>query len=344
MSRARLLAASFTLALWPQSGSAQQATALFASDAPLRITLQGPHDLIARNREGNQTRPGSLTVDGQPLPVALAPRGITRRASDICDFPPLRVEFPDAAATAASPFAGQRRLKLVTHCKRAEAHQQHVLLEYAAYRIYNLLTPLSFRARLAQIEYRLADGRPMATRWGFFIEDIDDVGRRNGFVHPRTADTVPASTLSSRDAARAVLFEYMIGNLDFSMRAGPEGEGCCHNFRLLQKGANPALVPVPYDFDFSGFVGAPYATPPAEMRVASVRERKYRGYCAHNPQALEAAAMLRSRRPEITAMLATIPGLSPATLARASRYLDGFWAQIASDDAVRSSILKGCAG
>ena len=25
----------------------------------------------------------------------------------------------------------------------------------------------------------------------------------------------------------------MIGNLDWSMRAGPAGEGCCHNSRLI---------------------------------------------------------------------------------------------------------------
>jgi hypothetical protein len=339
----RLLLAGAALLLAPGAASAQPASPLFASDAPLLLTIQGPLDAIAGNRSGEQSRPGTLTVDGKALPVGLAPRGITRRDSETCDFPPLRVEFPGGGA-ADSPFAGQRRLKLVTHCKRREEHQQHVLLEYAAYRIYNLLTPLSFRARLARIDYRLPDGTLMATRWAFFIEDIDEVGRRNGFVHARTGDAVSASTLSARDSARAALFEYLIGNLDFSMRAGPPGEGCCHNFRLLQKGANPALVPVPYDFDFSGLVDAPYATPPAEIPVASVRVRKYRGYCAHNPQALEAAATLRARRGEIMAMLAAIPGLSPATLAKASRYLDPFWAQIVDDRTTENRILKGCVG
>lgn len=323
--------------------TAQQAQPLFASDTPLQLIIQGPLGAIDDNRSAEQARPGTLTVDGQAIPIGLAARGITRRDSEICDFPPLRVEFP-GGGPAASPFAGQRRLKLVTHCKRSEGHQQHVLLEYAAYRLYNLMTPLSFRARLARIDYRQADGRPLATRWGFFIEDIDDVARRNGFVRARTGDTVPGSTLSSLDSARAAMFEYMIGNLDFSMRAGPQGEGCCHNFRLLQKGANPALVPVPYDFDFSGFVDAPYATPPEGIEVSSVRVRKYRGYCAHNAQALQAAAALRPRRAEVLAMLAAIPDLAPATLGKASRYLDPFWAQIADDETARAKILKGCVG
>lgn len=322
---------------------AQQAPPLFTSDRPLELTIQGPLTAIARNRDAEGSLPGGMIVDGATIPIRLAPRGITRRASDICDFPPLRVEFP-SGAPALSSFSGQKRLKLVTHCRKPEKHQQYVLLEYAAYRIYNLLTPLSFKARLATIDYRDGGGQPMARRVGFFIEDIDGVAARNGLTRARTADRVPASSLEPRQAARAALFEYMIGNLDFSMRAGSAGEGCCHNFRLLQKNGGSALVPVPYDFDFSGLVDAPYATPPAEIPVANVRVRKYRGYCAHNAQALAAAAELRAKRAEISTMLAGLPGIKPATVRKASAYLDPFWAQIADDRTTQATILKGCVG
>ena len=317
-----------------------QATPLFASDMPIRFTLQGPLGAIAGNRESRAVRAGTLTLDGGALAVGLSPRGITRLASDICDFPPLRVDFT-APPPATSLFAGQRRLKLVTHCRRPEGHQQHLLLEFAAYRIFNLLTPLSMRARLATIDYLESSGRPVTTRIGFFLEDIDDTARRNAMVKPRTADVIAASALSGREAGRAAMFNYMIGNLDWSMRAGPEGEGCCHNFRLLQKGSNPALVAVPYDYDFSGFVDAPYATPPENLPVASVRVRKYRGYCAHNGYAAETAAELRAKRPEITAMIAALPGISPASVGKATAYLDPFWTQVASDASI-AALLRNC--
>ena len=100
---------------------------------------------------------------GQSLPINLQLRGITRRTSEICDFAPLRVDFT-AAPPATSVFAGQRRLKLVTHCRNSASFQQYVLLEYAAYRLYNLLTPRSFRVRLANITYQGDDGRPIAQR------------------------------------------------------------------------------------------------------------------------------------------------------------------------------------
>jgi hypothetical protein len=153
---------------------------------------------------------------------------------------------------------------------------------------------------------------------------------------------VAPASLSAADAGRAALFEYMIANLDWSLRAGPKGEGCCHNSRLLQPPGSGSYVAVPYDFDFSGLVDAPYAEPPAQIPVASVRVRRYRGYCAHNAQALAAAAEFRSKQAEVAALLAGIPGLTPRSLQKASAFLDGFWKQIGTDAAVRSNILARC--
>jgi len=321
------------------SASAQTAgpaTSLFASDQPIQITIKGPISALASKRStGNQ--PGTLAHAGASYPISLSPRGITRLKKDVCQFPPLRVEFPQRPP-AGSMFDGQRRLKLVTHCRGSADFQQKVLLEYAAYRLYNLLTPLSFRARLANIDYVDDSGKPVVSRVGFFIEDIDDVARRNGMVKPNTPDRIPATYLDPLGSARFAVFNYMIGNLDWSMRAGPAGEGCCHNGRLL--GASHAaarLTPVPYDFDFSGLVDAPYATPPEGIEVNNVRQRLYRGYCAHNPNAAALASNMSARRAELVGLLASIPGLEERTRAKAAAYLDGFFKDVAS-----GRLLKTC--
>ena len=39
---------------------------------------------------------------------------------------------------------------------------------------------------------------------------------------------------------------------------------------------------MPYDFDYSGLVDAPYAVPPDSIHLANVRVRRYRGFCLHN--------------------------------------------------------------
>lgn len=321
------------LATASAAGAAQPATPLFSSDAPLRITLKGPFSSLVSNRS-ETPRAASMTVDGITYPITLSPRGITRRTNDICDFPPLRVQLTQAAPPG-SLFDHQRRLKLVTHCKRDAGFQQKVLLEYAAYRLYNLMTPLSFRARLANIDYVDDSGRPYVSRVGFFIEDFDDVGKRNGLRDAHAPSLIPLNQIDSAGGARFGVFQYMISNYDWSMRAAPKGEECCHNGRLLA-GAG-AYQPVPYDFDYSGLVDAPYAVPPERVPVRDVRQRNYRGYCVHNAQARAFAAQIAPRRAEFTGLFATIPGLDARNQARAASYIQGFFADIDS-----GKIFKTC--
>lgn len=334
----KALVGAIAIALTTASGAeaAGPVTPLFATDQPIQITIKGPLSALASKRTtGNQ--PGTLTHAGVAYPITLSPRGITRLKKDVCQFPPLRVEFPQRPA-AGSLFAGQRRLKLVTHCRSSAEFQQKVLLEYAAYRLYNLLTPLSFRARLATIDYVDDNGKPSISRIGFFIEDVDDVGKRNAMVKPHTPDRIPATQLDPLGSARFAVFNYMIGNLDWSMRAGPPGEGCCHNGRLLAPAQSSArMTPVPYDFDFSGLVDAPYATVPDGVSVNSVRQRNYRGYCMHNADAAAVASDMARRRGEFLGLFATIPSMDERTRSRSATYLEGFFKDVDS-----GKLLKTC--
>ncbi len=324
----------------------EAAKPLFVSDEMIRITITGPVDEIARaSAESQSTYPGTLTVvgSGETLPIQLAQRGITRRQSDVCQFPPLGVVFPQPPA-AGSLFAGQRKLKLVTHCRAAEAFQQYVLMEYGTYKLYNQLTPMSFRARLAKIDYVTAAGKPIISRIGFFLEEIDDVGRRNGRRAARVGSRIPVGQLSSPDAARVGLFEYMVGNLDWAMQAGPVGDSCCHNSPLIgpADGSSATLYPVPYDWDFSGLVDTPYAVPPDSVPVRNVRQRRYRGFCRHNAEARVEIARMRSMQAPLIANFTSVPGLEPRTVAKASAYLADFFADIASDATVEAKLLKTC--
>lgn len=315
---------------------------LFATTEPIQITIQAPIERLVRNRSIDTALPGTLTgPDGQALPISVALRGHVNRLAETCEFPPLRVDFT-APPPPTSVFAGQKSLKLMTHCKNAASDQQYVLLDYAAYRMYSLLTPHSFRARLLNVDYRDETGRPIVSRVAFFLEDLKDVAKRNGLKQVRAGTMIPLEWLSAGDAARAALFEHMIANHDWSMRAGPAGENCCHNFKLLGVGAPGQTIPVPYDFDFSGLVDEPYALPPGELQIDSVRERRYRGYCAHNADVIAAARQIRDERPQLIAEISSTPGLDPHAASRAISFLDGFFADIASDDTVTAKVLKRC--
>ncbi|HEV2044014.1 MAG TPA: hypothetical protein VGR05_04970 [Sphingomicrobium sp.] len=338
-----LALAAITLALPVSAAVPEPAKPLFASDEIIRITIRGPVDTIAKAAEESQASyPGMVTVAGtsDALPVQLAQRGITRRKSDVCQFPPLRVTF-NQPPPAGSLFAGQRRLKLVTHCRASEGFQQYVLMEYATYRLYNQLTPMSIRARLAKIDYVGDGGKPIISRVGFFLEDIDDVARRNGMREARMGARIPVTSLSAADSGRVGVFQYMIGNLDWAMQAGPPGDSCCHNSLLIGPGT-AGLVPVPYDWDFSGLVDTPYATAPDSIKVSSVRQRRYRGFCRYNGEARAAIAAFRAQQAPLMASFAAVPGMDPRTANKASAYLGGFFADIASDASAEAKLIKTC--
>jgi hypothetical protein len=313
--------------------AAKEPKLLFASDTPINVTIQGPIQTLVANRN-SPPLPATLTADGVAYPITLTPRGIFRKAN--CDFPPLKVAFTQPAPEG-SLFHGQHHLKLVAHCKRDAGFQQKVLLEYSAYRLYNLMTPLSFRARLANVDYLDASGHPYVSRVGFFLEDLSDVARRNNVKVEKAGSLVPLEQLDPASGARFAVFEYMISNYDWSMRAAPKGEDCCHNGRLVSSGQPGALlIPVPYDFDFSGLVDASYATPPDGIPIDSVRQRYYRGYCAHLAQARAFAAELSPRRAEFLGVFATIPGLDPREQAKAANYLQAFFADLDSGKIFRN--------
>jgi hypothetical protein len=322
--------------------AAQAPQPLFAGPDPIHISIQAPIGSLARNRSSRSAIVGTLTdPNGQRLPISLELRGITRRTSDICDFPPVRVTFT-GPPPATSLFAHQHRLKLVTHCRNSASFQQYVLLEYAAYRMLNVLSPRSFRVRLANIDYLDADARPIISRVGFFIEDLKDVAERNGMKESHGPERIPGVDLSPPDSARYALFQHMIANHDWSMRAGPAGEDCCHNAKLIGALAPGMTIPIPYDFDFSGFVNTPYATPPDELHIPTVRNRVYRGYCAHNAAVIAAAREFRAARPQLIAVIGSTPGLEPRTQQRAIAFLDPFFADISSDQSVSAKVINRC--
>ena len=340
------LSLSLLISLAAIPASAQEdnskVTPLFADEAILEITLTGPiNDIVRQAERSTKPHPATLAGAGETHAITLAARGVSRRKKEICEFPPLRITFNDKPGES-SLFHKQGRIKLVTHCRARERAQQTVLREYTAYRLYNALTPKSLKVRLARITY-VDEDQVIITRLGFLIEDADDAARRLG-MKEIDVGSIPVSALNREDAARYALFQYMIGNTDWAMRVGPDPDACCHNSRLLgaDKEARRELTPLPYDFDNAGLVDAVYAVPNEALGLRSVRTRVYRGFCGLNSLVPAEAARLREVRSVLEAEIAAIPMADPRTAQAMTRYLDGFFEDIADDDAVQNKLLKNC--
>ena len=321
-------------------------TPLFSENSELEILVEGPVQALVR-RAARNTDPveATLSVTGHEprWAIQLEPRGISRRTGGICNFPPLRLDFGEG--TRDTIFRGQNRIKVVTRCNGGGAFEQLTVLEYLAYRLHNEITPLSYRVRPARITYR---DRRDETQYNFLIEDVDDLARRNNRLVALDvmSGEIRAVQLNGEAAARYALFQFMIGNLDWDMVTGRAGEECCHNSRLLAATAETRenLIPVPYDFDYSGFVNAPYALAPESVPVRNVRQRYFRGYCRFNDQLPGAIAHFQSRQAALLAVIDNEPRLAGPRRAAARDYIEDFFAIIANPREVERQLIGRCRG
>jgi hypothetical protein len=334
---------------WIAALPAMAQTRLFSDDAPLRLVITGPFNEIAKGKyTDKRAYPATVAVaDGPALPIELRARGYTRRTAGYCSFPPLSLKFEKQSAHG-TVFKGQHRLKLVTYCRPAADYEQRVILEYTAYRLYNLITPISFRVRSAEVTYRTSASDAGTTRFGYLIEDVGDVADRNQrellTAGPRQ---LTAAQLDPRAAARAALFEFMIANLDWDFLAGPAGADCCHNSRpLVAPGAKATdargIAPLPYDFDYSGFVDSPYAGPPEGIPVERITDRYYRGHCVSTGEIASVVDEYRARRAEMTAVINGEGRLTAPFRDKTLRFMDGFFALLDDPARVQREIVKHC--
>jgi hypothetical protein len=301
---------------------------LFDDDRLLEIELHGPLAATLDDRDDRAERPFLLKAEGRQWDVLVRVRGHSRSRRSVCAFPPLRLRFEGATGV----FAGQEKLKLVTHCQSSARGDADVMEEYLAYRAFNLLSESSFRVRPLRITYidtHDPDENPPGHRYGFFIEPAEQLAARIGGV-PIDLEGVSLARLNPQQAALVYVFQYLIGNTDWSLVTSDTKEHCCHNGLLFDVGGRVDYVP--YDFDLSGLVDARYAEPDPSLRIPNVRVRRYRGYCT-SPGVL-AAAVQKTRESE-TAMFAIVsdaPGLDEDKRAEAIEYLEWFFDRAADKE------------
>lgn len=280
---------------------------LFAADTPIELKLVGNFKVISKDRDTLSTTEywGEVQMaDGKggelKLPVQLRTRGHYRLSNRNCSFVPLRLDFKKSEVKE-TVFDGQDKLKLVTHCNPNPIYEEYMIREYLAYKVHNLITPRSYRARLARVTYvDSATGKTVETRNGVFLEHEDDVARRmeGEIVEIRRAlfdDVDPAQVLELS------IFAAFVGHVDWSLSA-------LHNVRLVRQ-QNGNLLPVIYDLDFTGLVGTKYSTPDPRLGIRSVKERLYRGPCKDPAELTQFFAPYREKKDAILALYRDTPGL-----------------------------------
>lgn len=307
-----------TIALLLANPVLASAAALFDDDAAIEVELSGPFSEVHEDTDSREQRPFSLRAEEVDHAIKVRLRGKSR--IQVCRFPPLRLNFKKSE-TADTVFAGQDKLKMVVPCNFSTRANKDLVEEYAAYRIFNLLTEASYRVRLLHAQFRDPgdDGLEQAgKRYAFVIESTEAIAER---LDGEEAE-YPGVSLSWFDQdqlAIVYVFQFLIANTDWSLVAAEGERFCCHNGTVIE--TDETMFYIPYDFDLSGLVNASYARPHPELRISSVTERRYRGFCMDSGVLRNAIRKVREQEQSIVEVIANLPLLSGSDKNRRIKYL-----------------------
>lgn len=314
----------------------------FRSETPIVATLTTNVGRLRgdKNAATAPWRPATLSYTGPDtahgtVPVRLKTRGIWRLKN--CQFPPVRLNFT-SQDIKHSPFQGLDQPKLVNHCRDEDTYEQYVLQEFQLYRIYNLLTPASHAVRLLKLSYAdSGSGKILATRYAYIEEQPGDLAARLLAKQSKLKGARP-DDLEPYHSAIVGLFQYMIGNTDFAY-------GALHNVELVQM-QNGDYWPVVYDFDFSGAVNARYATVDPQLRIHTVRDRLYRGFCVPKEEYPKAVSLFNEKKESIYALYKDSLGalLRPGIVDETLKYFDDFYKTINNQRSLKNEIMDACIG
>jgi hypothetical protein len=316
---------------------------LFLDDATLEVTMEAPLTTLVRKRPKNDYLPGVFRFtksDGSTADLDLEIRTRGHSRHDTCDYPPLSLNFKKSQ-TKGTLFDNQNKLKLVIHCKFFDRFEQMVLREYLAYRILNAVTEESFRVRLLRVTYNNTEkSKKGQVRYAFLIEHKNRLAERYD-LKDLELERTSVSSIQADQLNLTSVFQFLIGNTDFSPIAGATDNECCHNYVLFGKENSPVLA-IPYDFDQSGFVDAPYAIPNPNFHIRTVRQRLYRGRCVNNGRVAASLQKFRDAREVIYALVNEQEGLESRTRNRLVDYIDNFYGLIDDPEAVEKKIISRC--
>jgi hypothetical protein len=229
------------------------------------------------------------------------------------------------------------KIKVVSHCKDSKTYSDYLIKEYLAYKILNNITDNSFKVRLLKVKY-IDAGRKnkTSTNWAFMIEPEGLLAERLE-AYPLKMDKVKYSQTDSILTTAMSIFQYMIGNTDYSV-AGR------HNVKLLtlKDFTKPALVPIPYDFDFSGLVNAYYARPSEKIGIKSVTERYYYGMCRSDQLYNQILDLFTEKRGEIFTLIESFEYIDKKTRKYVLNYLEDFYKEIENSKFIKNHIRTTC--
>lgn len=289
---------------------------------PVEFNLTVDFKTIIKKKENEQYYKANLStrlsgaVDSVNWAVKVKTRGNMRK--NICYFPPLKLNLKKSDLEHIGLNSALDKYKLVLQCFGNQNSINYLIKEYLAYRIYETVTPNCFRVKPIKVNVLdTENGEVLYHLAGLIIESEEEVAHR---LAGKIVDRTNASFNIMDRESRLVMamFQYLIGNTDWYA-------GNLHNLKLIKLPEIARVVPLPYDFDYSGLVAAHYAVPNKLVPIKSVLERYYLGASCTESELEEVSRLFFDRKEVIFSTIKDCPLINDKLKSVTLKYIERFY-------------------
>ena len=307
---------------------------LFESNEMLHFELIFDFDALNADRGKKKVNHQAvlyLPETDDSLKLKIKARGGFRMNPENCTISPLRFNFLDGEVDG-TVFRSVNKIKLFTQCQLLPDYEDYIEKEYLAYILYEAISEYSHKVRLAEIEMKdVYNQDSVITIRAFFLEPDKGLEQR---VQGKFIDVhhIEEFMLSEFETNSLAVFEYMIGNSDWLLYN-------LHNVNLLSLKLHQPL-PVPNDFDCSGFVNPPYAEPAPDTKLTKVTERFYRGAKMTQKEFEEVLHYFNSKKEQLFSIIMDSDFLTQQSKNEAVDYLQEFYVLLNDPEIQAQVFLK----
>lgn len=269
--------------------------------------------------------------------IGVKARGNFRRAN--CNYPPLKLNFPKKKVKL-DLLKSFDKMKMVGNCQSGSSYEQYLLSEYYVYKMLNILTDSSFRVRLIKVNYYNTGkkrGKVESERYAFIIEPTKAMADRLA-RHIDENTSLHYGQFPPENRHLVTLFNYMIGNTDFSILAR-------HNMKTVMPNEESNYIlplAIPYDFDYCGMVDPPYAIPADILPIDDITQRLFRGPCEPFEDYQPTLAKFQSNKKQLYDLIGSSTLLNKSTKQRMTGYLDSFYEIVDDEKRLKKELTVNC--
>ncbi len=245
-------------------------SSIFEIDGLINVNINTNLGHLVRKSSKEEYQQAEITIYDESsseliaLPGRIRARGNMRKKQ--CRYPPIKIDFKKSDLDSLGYKKKIDKLKMVFPCRGGNGNQEKLYKEYLLYDIYKIIDPKGLNAKLSNVTFIEEDGKETQFT-GMFVEEEKAYKRRTDAKIIESGN-LRAPSLDRDLYLKMSFFQFMIANTDYSVANK-------HNLEMVKHPDNRRVVAIPYDFDYSGFVGQHYAVPHESLPIEDVNERYF---------------------------------------------------------------------